>query len=522
MFTLILCWLIIFVSLSVLGKIFSKKSDWFQSFWIGCAIVFSFLQIWSLFLPVNFISTIFIFLFAGALFYFLKIKINFDLKFVMIAFFALLITTYFASRPVGLDDTLLYHLNAVKWANSYKVVPGLGNLHTRLGFNSSFFLYTAFLDNWIMKDKSSHFALFSLASTLILEILWILTRSTNRILKIFCMIIFILIIKNVIKDGLLSSLSPDFAVTIFSLALAIEYLRSDKISSLVVYLLALLLVTIKLNVLVFAFSFLIISTYTLIKTKRKSIKLLLSIAFLILVPYFVRNYVLTGWLIYPIPILGFGVDWQVPRDALTSLSIVVSTWAKHPGTEWAVFIGAPFWKWFPGWFSSNKFKPEVIAFFFSLSLLLVKLISGAATPNFLKINRRLIYLEIIAFMSIIFVFITVPDIRFAAPFVWIFSSTIFIQYLNLFDWTKNVKYLTILLVLFISFIVCWPASFDSEIMAFSVRWEKAWPTENVGGILKPTDNDLCGNSALPCSPENNNIIFRSRGNLSKGFAPLRN
>ena len=40
-------------------------------------------------------------------------------------------------------DTGNYHLPAALWARAYPVVPGLANLHGRLGFNSSFHLFAA-------------------------------------------------------------------------------------------------------------------------------------------------------------------------------------------------------------------------------------------------------------------------------------------------------------------------------------------------------------------------------------------
>ena len=40
----------------------------------------------------------------------------------------------------------LYHFNAIRWINSFPIVPGLGNLHGRLAFNQSFFTYVAVLN----------------------------------------------------------------------------------------------------------------------------------------------------------------------------------------------------------------------------------------------------------------------------------------------------------------------------------------------------------------------------------------
>ena len=61
----------------------------------------------------------------------------------------LLTAIWLASRAMltpGNYDSGLYHLNAIRWTNEYPLVPGLGNLHGRLAFNSSFFTYVAALN----------------------------------------------------------------------------------------------------------------------------------------------------------------------------------------------------------------------------------------------------------------------------------------------------------------------------------------------------------------------------------------
>ena len=61
-----------------------------------------------------------------------------------------------ASGPVTLFDTGLYHAQAVKWINEYGTVPGLGNLHHRLAFNSSWFYFSSFFDIMAFNGKSYH------------------------------------------------------------------------------------------------------------------------------------------------------------------------------------------------------------------------------------------------------------------------------------------------------------------------------------------------------------------------------
>jgi hypothetical protein len=61
----------------------------------------------------------------------------------------LCIAFWLANRALSpqLDfDTGFYHLSAIRWLNEFPLVPGLANLHYRLGFNQSSFLLSALLN----------------------------------------------------------------------------------------------------------------------------------------------------------------------------------------------------------------------------------------------------------------------------------------------------------------------------------------------------------------------------------------
>ena len=51
-----------------------------------------------------------------------------------------------------------YHVQAVKWAKAYPVVPGIANLHGPLAFNNSSFLYDAMVDSGWWEGRGYHVA----------------------------------------------------------------------------------------------------------------------------------------------------------------------------------------------------------------------------------------------------------------------------------------------------------------------------------------------------------------------------
>lgn len=61
--------------------------------------------------------------------------------FLALCFFVLALS----SGRVTHYDSYLYHAQSIRWIEEYGVVPGLGNLHNRLAYNSSFFVCRRFL-----------------------------------------------------------------------------------------------------------------------------------------------------------------------------------------------------------------------------------------------------------------------------------------------------------------------------------------------------------------------------------------
>ena len=74
--------------------------------------------------------------------------------FVLITIIALAFWT--AQEPAD-SDTALYHAQAIRWIEEYGVVPGLGNLHCRFAYNSSFLcLQALFSFHWLGDGQSLH------------------------------------------------------------------------------------------------------------------------------------------------------------------------------------------------------------------------------------------------------------------------------------------------------------------------------------------------------------------------------
>ncbi len=70
--------------------------------------------------------------------------------------FLLLLTVYLTAGHARHYDTDLYHAQAIRWIEDYGVVKGLGNLHNRFAYNSSFFCLQALFSMKFITGQSLH------------------------------------------------------------------------------------------------------------------------------------------------------------------------------------------------------------------------------------------------------------------------------------------------------------------------------------------------------------------------------
>ena len=149
--------------------------------WSGWAITLFLLQTLNLFFPINLFSSI-PFLLLGIILaiVFLENEIRKQeaLTFSWIYPVLLVITTIWIailsmSSPTIFDDGL-YHFNSIRWLNEYPIVLGLGNLHSRLAFNQSFFAYVAYLNLYPLFNHGYNLANSFLLLVLLAECLYYL------------------------------------------------------------------------------------------------------------------------------------------------------------------------------------------------------------------------------------------------------------------------------------------------------------------------------------------------------------
>lgn len=321
---------LLYFLIQIIGIIFTKITNIPASFTekllVGLAILNSILAILSIFFPIN-ITVLVI----------LLVVCVFSLPFIrsdLVSFLTLMrnnktiilltIPFVFISLIISMDapqlyDTSLYHLQNIKWIEEYAVVPGLANLHGRFGFNANIFLVfalTSLYDIFHQEIFSINFVLFSIFVFHYIHRLYRIFNSSglNNIF-IFNLIILFTILGLTIN---LSSPTPDFAAITLPLFILSSFYERQQLENnqpreyISLVILAFYSITVKLSTLpIVLLIFFIFFKYRfgwvyLIRT-------VLTAGFIVL-PWITRNIILTGWIIYPMPMPSldlFNFDWKV-------------------------------------------------------------------------------------------------------------------------------------------------------------------------------------------------------------------
>ncbi|MEY2486499.1 MAG: hypothetical protein QOH39_2147 [Verrucomicrobiota bacterium] len=245
-------------------------------------------------------------------------------------------------------DTGLYHAQMVRWNKEFGVVPGLANLHARLGFDSAWDVFGSFVDHGYFSGRAFHIVSLLIGVILLLTCLrgfqrWLEgSRSVSTIFRCFG---FVVILHD--YRVLLPSLSNDWAAAsllYYAVILTVEWIEQRVVANTsavneanwkaaLVAATCVFAVTIKLSTAPIVLLVLLLLSFA--RNKRQIAALILVPAVCVTVPFLARNVVLTGYLLYPYPTLDlFGFDWKVPRiDAQFQVSLI-RYWAIDPAVDW--------------------------------------------------------------------------------------------------------------------------------------------------------------------------------------------
>jgi hypothetical protein len=422
-------------------------------------------------------------------------------------------------------DTQSYHAQNIQWIRKYAVVPGLGNLHDRFAFNSMFFVISA-LFTFQIKDILI-FPLNGICYIILIVKLFTLYSKESRQGNIWKSVVYglTILISLLVMIPNLNTPSPDIicaVLTIYAFTIILDRTEDGRQLTLIqIILLNLLIFTCisyKLSSLFLALSILLF----LNKDLLKRILITIVIFVLIISPFIVRNYYLSGYLIYPFPAIDiFNVDWKIPLNNVIETKSVIEGWARIPVVAYQEVLSMKFSEWIFPWFKQLSFFSKLIVSvnFFSVFTSIIMLI---------RRDFFLAKIQIIIFINLVFWFIKAPDPRFAYGFIFLgFSLTIayIIKIIENSAFIGKTKFIKIALACFLLVILCRRITFPGHTLKTPALWilpaqfgtveTKDYSTNFLYRI--PVDNSECFNTDIPCVTYSLDNVFLRGIDLKDGF-----
>ena len=346
---------------------------------------------------------------------------------------------WFANQSLGPAedyDLGLYHLNLIRYAESYRAVPGLANLHVRLGTGDTHLLMVSFLDRGPWSGAGLHLANGLLATLLAVELISRIVRSGSAVIASFTERFALLLIPatfllaQIRPTHRISSPNLDFAAYVL-FAVGILYLaewaEAGSLTAALTATATLALVSTSRPLYWLPASLALVTTA--IGTSRSPRgpllgKLRLTV-FLGVVPSFlllgwlVRQAVLSGYPFFPSTIVSLPVDWRTPLTVVTTQNRVDFAWARWAGIDPNVVLSS--WRWLTAWWlPRQEWELDVV---FPLSLLSCLIPSLASfwrrDTHRVERTRAMLVTLALALPTLVLWFFIAPDPRFAWGPIWI-------------------------------------------------------------------------------------------------------
>ena len=405
------------------------------SFWVGFAVLIAVLQIVNLFVAIN--LPVVLVLVAGGLAGFSSSYPNIGesvatfwsrsppVKRIVIVLALIWIADKSLEVPTLIDSNF-YHFQSIRWANEYKLPPGLGNLHGRLAFNQSYFLYVAFLNALPVPGLGHNLANGLLLGVVLLTIIDVCSQVSVRRRPLIALMIPVSLLCAVTGERHnlpgLGSPAPDVALYLLELVLFAFLVKADekRSQSMMVAVLSFfpLLLAMKFSAIGFVFGVGIVALLRLPNRslERKSWIFIAGLGVVLIGGWIARSVVASGYLLYPVVQTGVPVDWKVPAHLTVIEANWIKSWARQPFMHWSRVLGSS--SWVPKWIKMNTRRADMM---FPLVLFLVTMILPLLQRSQIQ-KMRLGQWSLMIF-ALIFAavcwFLIAPDPRFAGAVFWL-------------------------------------------------------------------------------------------------------
>jgi hypothetical protein len=403
---------------------------------LGWALLTAALQVWSLFAPVDFVAqTVFglgtgLVLLRNRRAWWQRLRRDWPARWgaaeglgaALLLLVLGWLLTFGAQVPINYDVGL-YQLQTLQWTERFAAVPGLGNVHGRLAFNSSLYLPLALLR--VGTPTGPAYALSSyiyplLAVAAIRALVAGLRAPLPDARRVWAPALLLLLLVYSFQVWL-SSVTSDCTTAALLGLLFYHYAqhppgRATEAERLTLVLLSAWAVTLKLS----AAPILLLALYAVWAGRReqswrRTWLLPLGLGLLLGLPWLARNVVLSGYLVYPLPALDFfAVDWKLPLAYARMEHNMIVNLARNSAQSPYAAPHQTLWEWWPNWWAPMVGFPGAVV------------LAGLASPlvALWRWRRPRTAAEagwaggwLVAWLGSVFWFVAAPDYRFGAGFL---------------------------------------------------------------------------------------------------------
>lgn len=345
--------------------------------------------------------------------------------------------------PLLSIDAGIYHLTSIKWAAEAPLVGGLGNLHGRLAFNSTAFLWLSSLDQWPSLLRAFNVAPGLLLIAAIAQMLHGIlakrgTAEDSPTAAIFHLTIFhaTLLLPLLYAAAVMhvSSTSPDWIGLILGIVLASQLAElfsrepDDPPSSHFLTIAALCAagITVKLSFAVLGATALAVAAFRVLRPHAanrhaapRSLGPGLLLALLLLIPWSLRSIELSGYPAYPSTYGAVEVSWRVPKERVEAEVRWIRSWARTPGKSPGEVLGNP--DWIIPWLANRLHSSDSVALLvFPAALFALGLLTtGIRRDGLLPCTAMLLIPYAVAVLAW---FLSAPDPRFLGSSLWVCAA----------------------------------------------------------------------------------------------------
>jgi len=472
-----------------------------------------------------------------------KILHDYPIKFKLITIesaFVLLVLLLFIVLGTGKhanNDTHIYHVQLIKWTNEYGTVPGLANLFPRFGTGSNWFNLIAVFDIPFLPIKNYSWLNCTFAIWFFLWLFnnWKYHNKNNiatpyrQVMSHFYFLIFLfsLLEWELFRDAA-SSTNYDFAVTTFTIVAVSWLLESylferEKKFSLIFCIICLSIIPFKFSG---AFTVLFILFHLGFTGKLRHWIYCGVASFLILLPLLIKNYIISGYPLFPLSYTVNHPDWQLPNEMTEYYRGYIQVSNRFYNSYQLNFSQVPElmqMKWMGEWMKGLLFQQKIILFA-ALSSLSIFFINHKRLKEAFRLK---IIFSLLMLMTVAW-FLSAPSPRFG------YGVLLVLAFFPICFWLGRIIPLQIHkpIIILTAFILCY-YTFQKSRLVFadkknfiSVIPMETPPAQKI--VINKIQYNLpdyinngwmrdCYDTELPCIYQQNKYLYPRGSTIKEGF-----